>query len=79
MPITTVIEIRHVNGTILLSFLGVLLSTNLQKLEIIESIRAGMSLMLVMSGIFGILVGLSSYLFPVIREVEKIVPDHDSN
>ncbi|MBT9165069.1 MAG: hypothetical protein DDT22_01283 [candidate division WS2 bacterium] len=39
----------------------------------------GMSLMLVFSGIFGILVGLSGYLIPVVRDVEKIVPDHDSN
>lgn len=38
----------------------------------------GMSLMLVLSGIFGILVGLSGYLIPVVRDVEKIVPDHDS-
>lgn len=39
---------------------------------------SGMALMLVISGIFGIIVGLSGYFIPVVRNVESIVPDHDT-
>jgi MFS family permease len=38
---------------------------------------AGMGLMFVISGLFGMMVGLSGYLFPAIRNVEDILPDHD--
>lgn len=37
---------------------------------------AGMSLMFVIAGALGILVGLGGYAFPVVRNVEDILPDH---
>lgn len=37
---------------------------------------AGMSLMFVIAGALGILVGLGGYAFPVVRNVEEILPDH---
>jgi hypothetical protein len=39
---------------------------------------AGMSLMFVLTGIFGVFVSLVGYLFPEIRDVEHILPDHDA-
>jgi MFS family permease len=38
---------------------------------------AGMALMLVLAGALGIAVGAGGYLFPIIRNVETILPDHD--
>jgi MFS family permease len=38
---------------------------------------AGIALMLVFTGILGALVGLGGYLFPVVREAESLLPDHD--
>jgi hypothetical protein len=38
---------------------------------------AGMSLMFVISGGLGVLVGLGGYLFPIVRNVEQLLPDHD--
>jgi hypothetical protein len=37
---------------------------------------AGMALMFVVSGILGVMVGLGGYLFPAVRDVETILPDH---
>jgi hypothetical protein len=39
---------------------------------------AGMGLMFVFAGLLGAAVGLGGYLFPAIRNVEDIMPDHDS-
>ena len=39
---------------------------------------AGMSLMFVLTGVFGFFVSLVGYLFPEIRNVEDILPDHDA-
>jgi MFS family permease len=39
---------------------------------------AGMSLMFVITGVFGVFVSLAGYLFPEIRDVEDILPDHDA-
>lgn len=38
---------------------------------------AGMSLLFVLAGILGGLVGLSGYLAPAVRNVETVLPDHD--
>jgi DHA3 family macrolide efflux protein-like MFS transporter len=38
---------------------------------------AGMSVLIFLCGIGGLLVGLSGYFFPVIRNAEKLLPDHD--
>ena len=38
---------------------------------------AGMALMLVIAGVLGVVVGVGGYVFPAIRNVEKILPDHD--
>ncbi len=37
---------------------------------------AGMSLMFVIAGVLGILVGLSGYAFRAVRDIEDILPDH---
>jgi predicted MFS family arabinose efflux permease len=37
---------------------------------------AGMSLMFVIAGALGMLVGLGGYLFPAVRNVEDLLPDH---
>ncbi len=37
---------------------------------------AGMSMMFVIAGAFGMLVGLGGYAFPVVRNVEDLLPDH---
>lgn len=37
---------------------------------------SGVSLMFVIAGLLGIIVGLGAYLFPAIREAETILPDH---
>jgi len=37
---------------------------------------AGMSLMFVIAGALGMLVGLGGYAFPTVRNVEDILPDH---
>ncbi|MCA9977862.1 MAG: hypothetical protein KC413_19010, partial [Anaerolineales bacterium] len=37
---------------------------------------AGMGLMFVITGLAGVLIGLSGYLFPVIRHAETLLPDH---
>lgn len=39
---------------------------------------AGMGLMFVLAGVLGVVVGLSGYLFRVVREAESILPDHDT-
>lgn len=39
---------------------------------------AGMGLMFVISGVLGAIIGLSGYLFPFIRNVEDLLPDHDA-
>lgn len=39
---------------------------------------AGMALIFVITGIGGMIVGLGGYLFPVIRNAEDILPDHDA-
>lgn len=39
---------------------------------------AGMSLMFLISGVLGIAVGLGGYSFPLIRNVETLLPDHDA-
>ncbi len=41
-------------------------------------VGAGMGLILVISGVCAALVGLAGYFFPVIRNAEDILPDHDS-
>lgn len=41
-----------------------------------EGLGAGASVMFVLSGILGIIVGLSGYLFPAIRNAETLLPDH---
>ena len=33
--------------------------------------------MFVITGVMGVLVGLGGYLFPIIRNAEDILPDHD--
>ncbi len=38
---------------------------------------AGMALMFVISGLLGAVVGLGGFLFPAVRNVEEIMPDHD--
>lgn len=38
---------------------------------------AGMAVMFLISGFLGVLVGLGGYLFPLIRNVEELLPDHD--
>ncbi len=37
---------------------------------------AGMSLMFLIAGAFGMLVGLAGYAFPAVRNVEDLLPDH---
>ncbi|MGD8791045.1 MAG: MFS transporter [Anaerolineae bacterium] len=39
---------------------------------------SGMALMFVVTGLLGVLVGLSGYLFPAVRNAEDILPDHDA-
>jgi hypothetical protein len=39
---------------------------------------AGMSLMVLLSGLFGIAVGLIGYSIPAVRNVEDILPDFDA-
>jgi len=39
---------------------------------------AGMALWLMLTGILGALVGLGSYAFPVVRNAEDILPDHQA-
>jgi MFS family permease len=39
---------------------------------------SGMGLMLVISGILGVIVGVAGYMFPTVRNVETILPDHDT-
>jgi MFS family permease len=38
---------------------------------------AGMALMMVISGVMSVMVGVGGYLFPQIRNVETLLPDHD--
>lgn len=38
---------------------------------------AGMALLLVISGLLGMMVGFGGYFFRVVREAEDLVPDHD--
>lgn len=40
---------------------------------------AGMALMLFFSGLAGVVIGLGGYLFPIIRNVEILLPDHDAS
>lgn len=39
---------------------------------------AGMSLMFVVTGLLGMLVGLGGYLIPAVRNAEELLPDHDA-
>jgi MFS family permease len=39
---------------------------------------AGMALQFIFSGLFALVVGLGSYLFPTIKNAEDILPDHDA-
>lgn len=39
---------------------------------------AGMALMFVLAGLLGVAVGLSGYLFKVVRDAESLLPDHDT-
>jgi hypothetical protein len=39
---------------------------------------AGMSLMILLSGLFGVAVGLIGYSIPAVRNVEDILPDFDA-
>ena len=39
---------------------------------------AGMSLMFVVTGLMGVVVGLAGYAVPAIRNAEEILPDHDA-
>ena len=39
---------------------------------------AGIGLMFVVTGIFATFTGLSGYLFPAIRDVETLLPDHEA-
>lgn len=40
---------------------------------------AGMSLLLVVSGLLGMAVGLGGYFFRVVRQAEDLIPDHDQS
>lgn len=39
---------------------------------------AGMGLIVVISGCLGIVIALGGYLFPVIRDAETLLPDHEA-
>ncbi|MCA9919258.1 MAG: hypothetical protein KC445_14965, partial [Anaerolineales bacterium] len=39
---------------------------------------SGMALMFVVTGLFGVAVGLGGYLFPAIRNAEALLPDHEA-
>ena len=39
---------------------------------------AGMALILVLSGLLAIVVSLAGYLFPIVRNAEALLPDHDA-
>jgi hypothetical protein len=39
---------------------------------------AGMAMMFLISGVLGVLVGVAGYLFPLVRDVEDRLPDHDA-
>ncbi len=39
---------------------------------------AGMAVLIVLASLLTMISGLSGYLFPVVRNVEKIIPDHDT-
>ena len=56
-----------VNGVLTDTFLATLVGTGP---------GAGLSLMFVITGLLTAVVGLSGYLFPAIRNVEEILPDH---
>lgn len=43
-----------------------------------EGTGAGMGLLFVAAGLLAALTGLSGYLFPVVREVETLLPDHEA-
>jgi MFS family permease len=43
-----------------------------------EDAGAGIGLLFVVTGLFGALTGLSGYLFPVVRDVETILPNHEA-
>ncbi len=43
-----------------------------------EGTGAGIGLLFVVTGLLGALTGLSGYLFPAVRDVERILPDHDA-
>ncbi|MCA9868664.1 MAG: hypothetical protein KC410_19400, partial [Anaerolineales bacterium] len=40
---------------------------------------AGMSLMILLSGIIGVAIGLVGYSIPAVRNVETILPDFDAS
>jgi MFS transporter, DHA3 family, macrolide efflux protein len=56
------------NGGSLAGIFGGVFGTN---------IGAGMALMITLFSSFGLLFGLAGYAFPILREVENIVPDHE--
>jgi MFS transporter, DHA3 family, macrolide efflux protein len=39
---------------------------------------AGMALILVFAGLLGVTIGLIGYLIPIVRNVEQLMPDHDT-
>ena len=39
---------------------------------------AGMGFMFVITGVLGLIIGLGAYIFPAIRNVEEILPDHEA-
>jgi hypothetical protein len=40
---------------------------------------AGLGLLLVITGLLIAMIGLSGYLFPIVRNAEDILPDHDAS
>jgi len=38
-----------------------------------------MASMFIFTGVLGILVALGAYLFPAVRNIDKLLPDHDES
>jgi len=38
-----------------------------------------MGLLFVFSGILGVIVGLTGYVLPTVRQVEALIPDHNAS
>jgi predicted lipid-binding transport protein (Tim44 family) len=69
-PLTdTVFEPAIMPGERLASVLGGLIGTGL---------GAGMKSMFFIAGILGIIVGLNGYAFPMVRNIEEILPDYQA-